>query len=88
MIGADFDKIWENSLAMRRKYENDEGGIESNIGVHCPTCGHFEGDGFELGESGVYAEGDHDFTCASCGADFRVETSIEYTWTSTTPEAE
>ena len=80
----DVDAMIANHMASRHKYENDEGGIESNEGVHCPHCGHFETSACgDFGQSGVYADGEHDFTCQDCNADFIVETRIEHTWVST-----
>lgn len=78
----DIDQYMENANAMRHKYENNEGGTESNEGVHCPHCGYFEEESYVLGEAGLYAEGDNDFSCGECGKDFHVETRIEYTWVS------
>lgn len=84
----DIDAYIANRMASRRKYENDEGGIESNDGVHCPHCDHFEASGCgDFGVSGVYADGEHNFTCQNCAADFVVNTQIEHTWVSTKIEA-
>ena len=84
----DIDAYISNFMAMRHRYEGDDGEIESNEGVHCPSCGHFHSAAVgDLFETYAYAEGEHDFVCANCNVDFTVETKIEFTWASKPAEA-
>ena len=76
----DLDKMLDNMREKRRKYVNDEGGVESNEGVHCPHCEHYNADAWEWG---VYAEGEHNVSCDECGKDFVVTTEIEHTFIAT-----
>ena len=76
----DIDQMLNNFRETRRKYVNDEGGIESNDGIHCPHCNHYE---TEIWEWGCYPEGEHNACCPQCAKDFVVTTAIEHTFTST-----
>lgn len=47
----------------------------------CPKCGVSDG----IGDSDhyeLYEEGEHEVSCAECGHDFKVSTSVSYTFTS------
>lgn len=77
---TELDKILNNMIKTRRKYINCEGGIESNNGIHCPYCGHYDTSTWEWG---VASEGEHNVCCQECDKDFIVTTEIEYTFTAT-----
>jgi DNA-directed RNA polymerase subunit RPC12/RpoP len=79
----DIDLMLKHNREVSHKYNNGDGGTESNEGVHCPYCEYFHESGPDLGQSDVYREGEHTFSCSECSKDFIVQTQIEFTWVST-----
>lgn len=59
---------------------NDREEFISSRGVRCPRCGRVDRD--DLGEMGIYDEGNHTVLCDSCDHEYEVETELSITWTS------
>jgi DNA-directed RNA polymerase subunit RPC12/RpoP len=54
--------------------------VSHNERIRCPKCGHLWPASDEEGE--LHSEGTHEVTCPECEAEFEINTSVSYEFTS------